>query len=100
MRLSLPAQARIRDRYRTLPKLWRALEDHRRDPRSRGDHQDPYPSALARARTAQLPPRPSGLIAHSSFLPSGLAIKPRIARALALVQAAKPRRYGVLSPMN
>src|SRR3954471_24561419 len=29
--LGLPAQARIRYRCRTLPKLWRALEDHRRD---------------------------------------------------------------------
>src|SRR5436190_8606303 len=42
--LGVPAQARIRYRCRTLRKLWRALEDHRRDCRSRGDHQDPYPS--------------------------------------------------------
>jgi hypothetical protein len=53
MRLSLPAQARVRYRYRTLPKLWRVLEDHRRDLRFRGDHQDPIHLHLP----ARAPPR-------------------------------------------
>src|SRR4051812_26816577 len=76
--LGLPAQARIRYRYRTLPKLWPALEDHRRDRRPRGDYQDPHPSALTRPRTAQITGAasrsvPSGLIAHSSSPSIGLS---------------------------
>ena len=84
--LGVPAQARVRYRYATLLKLWRPPEDHRRDRRPRADYQDPHPPAPAGARTAQItgaasrsvPSGPSGLIAHSSSLPSGFATKPTI----------------------
>ena len=86
--LGVPAETRIRYRYRTLPKLWRPPEDHRRDRRSRADCQDPHPPALTRPRTAQVTGAasrsvPSGLIAHSSS-PS-IALNP---------QADDPARAG------
>jgi len=76
--LGVLAQTGIRSRCRTLHKLWRAPEDHRRDGRSRGDYQDPHPSAPAGARTAQITGAacrsvPSGLIAHSSSPAIGLS---------------------------
>jgi hypothetical protein len=70
----------------SLTLLWRALEDHRRIRRSRGDHQDPHPLALACPRIAQISGAasrsvPSGRSFTQRFLLSGLATEPRIALA-------------------
>lgn len=64
-------QTRLRHRYRTLPALWRRLEDYRRHRRSRCDRQDPRASGLASARAAALPGAAAGSV------PSGLILKPR-----------------------
>jgi len=64
--LRAAAQARIRDRHRTVPALWRALEDYRRHRRSSGDCPDPHAPGLARARTAPI----AGVATRS--VPSGL----------------------------
>ena len=48
--LRAPAQARVRIRPRTLPTVWRRVEDHRRHRGACGDSQDPHASGLAGAR--------------------------------------------------
>ena len=59
-------QAGFRDRHRTLPELWRQLEDHRRYRSAAGDSQNSRPFGFAH-------PRPAALAcAPSRFLPSGL----------------------------
>jgi len=67
--LGAASPARLRPRYRTLPALWRGLEDHRRHRRSGGDRQDPHASGLACARCAALPGAAAG------FVPVGLILK-------------------------
>ena len=53
-------------RHRTLPELWRRLEDHRRHRRSAGDCQNPYSSGPAY-------PRPAARAgAAIRFIPNGL----------------------------
>ena len=55
-----------RYRHRTLPELWRRLEDHRRYRRSAGDCQNPYSSGPA------YPCPAARAVAAIRFIPSGL----------------------------
>ena len=52
--LGAVAQARVRYRPRTLPAVWRRVQDHRRHRRARSDRQDPHASGLTCARAAML----------------------------------------------
>ena len=70
MGLSGVAQARVRYRPRTLPAVWRRLQDHRRHRRACGDYQDPHAPGLACARAAALPGAAAGAV------PGGLILKP------------------------
>ena len=80
-------QARVRDRHRTLPALWRALEDYRRHRRSLGDRPDPQrtwvcPRALRHAhrpapcRCSKRPDPPLSPRPASTLQPAG----PRVLR--------------------
>ena len=76
------AQTGIRYRHRTLPALWRALEDHRRYRRSPGDRQDPHAPGLARARSA------ARTGAAHPIVPSSLT--PEAPRPASIPQPASP----------
>ena len=71
MGLSAVAQARVRYRPRTLPAVWRRLQDYRRHRRARRDCQDPHAPGLAGARAAALPGAAAGAF------PGGLISKAR-----------------------
>ena len=63
-------QAGFRDRHRTLPELWRQLEDHRRYRSAAGDSQNSRPFGFAHPRRAAL-----GLRAESSGWPRAISSK-------------------------
>ena len=65
-------QAGFRDRHRTLPELWRQLEDHRRYRSAAGDSQNSHPFGFAHPRPAALACAASRVADLGPFLPSGL----------------------------
>jgi hypothetical protein len=75
--LGAPAQARLRHRYRSLPALWRRLEDHRRHRRSRGERRDPHASGIACARSTTLTGAAAGVVPSDLTLEPGTVLQQR-----------------------